>query len=740
MSIRLFLISIFYSILILYSNCAYTQTKKALLIGIEHYFPEDYINPNYHNLDGPAKDVALMKTVLLSKYFFSDTNIKILLNDEASKSNILTSLKKLAIETKPGDIIIFYYSGHGSTQKNSAIKNEPKIDEGFVPADFITIHQLVRDKEINPILNIIVDNGGVLTCIYDCCHSGGLTRGFPQLSNVQYKYIPPVEDIDSHDPTQSTDITERGALVLTACRRDQNAACFDSTSIFTQALSNILINSSVNDPIDMLFTRVNAISQTLFPEQHPLMAGVGRLNKTIFGIDPSTLPGQMLLPVIKNTSGTLTLMGGKAIGIESGCILKKYGYNSPKISEEIEVTEVTNLNYSKAELVRGSYENIVSGDLFYISEWSVTSKPNLNVYIPFISQSLNDIIKTSENIVSVIQNKVHFVSDPAKENPDFTIYYNDGWFLSSLSKKSNLGYEIDYETLEKSLVSGSKIFISLPAPMDYFQDIKKKYENEFNAVQLMETPNNADYYLCGRYKNKNIEYSWVKPGGCYDKNQSTIPLETAWISTSNKGLIDSILSYSVRLGKDKAWLELKNENDMENFPYTLALKRHRDNAIIFEGPVFYIDTLSFELVTTREKLLNWKPNNPRYIYVIGMNNKGEIKVLYPNPDFPNFEKVRFPVDPEDPPLEIKLDFSDIYIGPPPGYDTYILITSDSQIPDFQMVEQPGVQEALQNTGLKGDFNSLSTVLKNYGARTRGDNCLVTTNWSVEKLVIESKEQ
>ena len=60
---------------------------------------------------------------------------KVLIDDAATKSDILTAIDWLRDNEKAGDEVIFYYSGHG-TRGVKWDSDKETIDEGIVPCDF----------------------------------------------------------------------------------------------------------------------------------------------------------------------------------------------------------------------------------------------------------------------------------------------------------------------------------------------------------------------------------------------------------------------------------------------------------------------------------------------------------------------------------------------------------------------------------------------------------------------------
>ena len=98
---------------------SFASTKKALLIGINDYLNLPYysntIKETITDLQGPVNDVNSMREILLSKYGFLDENIKVLIDKEANRKNILNALKSFLVQgTQPGDLAFFFFSGHGT--------------------------------------------------------------------------------------------------------------------------------------------------------------------------------------------------------------------------------------------------------------------------------------------------------------------------------------------------------------------------------------------------------------------------------------------------------------------------------------------------------------------------------------------------------------------------------------------------------------------------------------------------
>lgn len=85
--------------------------KLALLIGINQY-------PKIPALSGSLTDVELQKELLIHRFGFQGSDILTLTEEEASREFIEAAfLDHLGKQAKPGDLVVFHFSGYGSRVK-----------------------------------------------------------------------------------------------------------------------------------------------------------------------------------------------------------------------------------------------------------------------------------------------------------------------------------------------------------------------------------------------------------------------------------------------------------------------------------------------------------------------------------------------------------------------------------------------------------------------------------------------
>jgi caspase domain-containing protein len=157
--------------------------KRALLIG-----------SSYDGLPGTENDVNAMAGILV-KYGFQSDDIKRLCGEEATRQKILDSWQKIISESKVGDSVVFYYSGHGGLAEKKELEElnqlsledktpnltqeEPKRIQFLIPVDYdpkLEHWKGIFDSEISKFLFDTTRATPNVTYILDCCHSARLGR------------------------------------------------------------------------------------------------------------------------------------------------------------------------------------------------------------------------------------------------------------------------------------------------------------------------------------------------------------------------------------------------------------------------------------------------------------------------------------------------------------------------------------------------------------------------------------
>jgi len=145
--------------------------KKALQIGI------NYVNKQLGKggVVGCHEDIEIMQDLLTSRYGFSEENMTVLKDEEGctmpTRRNIERAIKKFVSTSRPGDSLVFQYSGHGGQVKDHSGDEKDGYDETILPYDHEKAGQ-ITDDDLFKMLVKPLPHGVLLTCVMDCCHSG----------------------------------------------------------------------------------------------------------------------------------------------------------------------------------------------------------------------------------------------------------------------------------------------------------------------------------------------------------------------------------------------------------------------------------------------------------------------------------------------------------------------------------------------------------------------------------------
>jgi hypothetical protein len=103
-----------------------------------------------------------------------DDQVRILIDEEATRENILSTLSEVFDMAGPNDLVIFYFSGHG-------------LNGSFLPIDFDGYNNKIGHEEIAAIFGKC--KARFKLCLADACHSGSLLAmrsGETEPALVQY--------------------------------------------------------------------------------------------------------------------------------------------------------------------------------------------------------------------------------------------------------------------------------------------------------------------------------------------------------------------------------------------------------------------------------------------------------------------------------------------------------------------------------------------------------------------------
>lgn len=171
------------------TNTEDRMNKKALCIAINDY-------PGSGNdLRGCVNDAKGWANLLKTQYGFTEPIL--ILDSQATIANVTKQWQKMINDAIAGDILVFTFSGHGTSVPDKDGDEIDGKDEALCLYD-----GLIIDDKIREMLSKKKD-GVKLVFISDSCHSGTVTRSFINAlygeEYIKARYMPPVDDVDAVD-------------------------------------------------------------------------------------------------------------------------------------------------------------------------------------------------------------------------------------------------------------------------------------------------------------------------------------------------------------------------------------------------------------------------------------------------------------------------------------------------------------------------------------------------------------
>ncbi|KAH9603166.1 hypothetical protein KSS87_018612 [Heliosperma pusillum] len=205
--------------------CEARLGKRALICGVSY-------KKQKYKLKGTFTDVYNIKHLLMYKYHFPEHVIRVLTEEDdldriPTKANIEAGLGWLVEGCRPGDSLVFYFSGHGLRQPDFDDDEIDGFDETLCPVDFKT-KGMIFDNDLNDMIVKPLIKGVTLHAIIDACHSGTIL-------DLEYLYsLKERKWLDNRPPSGVQKCTSGGrAVCFSACRDDEMATDSNVSSILT---------------------------------------------------------------------------------------------------------------------------------------------------------------------------------------------------------------------------------------------------------------------------------------------------------------------------------------------------------------------------------------------------------------------------------------------------------------------------------------------------------------------------
>lgn len=345
------------------------QVLYALLIGIDGYNP----NPIFKHLKGAVRDINLVADFLqkslhlnpdhLYKLTSPNPDLGVASSDPLpTYENIVNTFEKLTAIAQPNDQIYIHYSGHGAQIATiyPELKGQGQYDEGIAPMDLGKEGRYLRDVELATLLKRMTDKGLVVTVVFDCCNSGGATRGDCEIRGAespdttvrsQDSLVSSRDDLmqtwrslTNGTPTDSLLPQSRDYVFLAACRPSEFAYEYavnrqDRHGALTYWMIDTLNNTPTGLTYRSLYNRINAKIQSKFLQrQLPML--MGDSNRQVFGLDQ--LPGRYAVTVldVDAPKNQVRLSAGLAQGLSRGTQFAVYSLGTTDFSNQNQIALV----------------------------------------------------------------------------------------------------------------------------------------------------------------------------------------------------------------------------------------------------------------------------------------------------------------------------------------------------------------------------------------------------------------
>ncbi len=141
-----------------------------------------------HQLLGPAIDIESMQRALTEHWGFSPADVVALRDQDATREHILDQIAALEQRSAPGDTLLIYFSGHGtSANDNDNNFDLPYATGAWVPYDLDYSSTaaaqrtlIVGRRDLVPRLKRLDQAGRWVVVVSDSCYSGQVVRSFGQ--------------------------------------------------------------------------------------------------------------------------------------------------------------------------------------------------------------------------------------------------------------------------------------------------------------------------------------------------------------------------------------------------------------------------------------------------------------------------------------------------------------------------------------------------------------------------------
>jgi hypothetical protein len=586
--------------------------KLALLVGINQY-------SSSHRLKGCKTDVELQKELLIHRFGFQPQDIITLIDQQASKKQIITSFNEHLQQASQDDVVVFHFSGYGRKVQINDSDGNSKIVKSLIAYDTVEAQENQVDDLLLDTLIKLAENLKTkkYTLIVDTSFIPPSNSIQKQISLRGYKYDEQVKISNKELELNQTLSNNSSSLVNISPKKTKL-----SGAVFLPPSDNIAVEIKSSDFSCGLFTYT--LSQSLWTLPTPV--NQSNLQKQIItktalysnnNLEPTDLyfPTSINslnyhLPFVANSQGigiiTKILEGNsvelKLLGLPL-LLLFNYGINSlltASIDGEntltIQVNSLTG-NIAKGTIIKGDINLVKSG--LVVRELVRIIPPKLGLNIG-LNDNLNKVEKVDATSALSTIDVVSFISTVSNNFVDY--------ILDKSTADNHQGYSLYSPT-------GMPLKYTYPTT---------EHEGVYSAVKRLEEFRYLDFDLA--YKLLNLtdnEYT------------STLALSTS-LQVNSKNAIAQFTKYTsnaISEGKSPQYNEQLISIPQNSYINLQVSNYNSDNLyyLIFEvnssKEIFIYNNPQVKTISAGEKRIFPKDDNSFKWFVNGNKGLGELIIL-----------------------------------------------------------------------------------------------------------------
>jgi caspase domain-containing protein/uncharacterized protein DUF4384 len=150
-----------------------------------------------HQLLGPPLDLDSMQHALTERWGFKPSDVVALQDQAATHARVLNEIAGLEQRSSPGDTLLIYFSGHGTSANDNGNNFALPYDTGaWVPYDLdysstegVQRSLIIGHRDLLPRLQRLDQSGRWVVVISDSCYSGQVVRSFGE-THSRSRFLP----------------------------------------------------------------------------------------------------------------------------------------------------------------------------------------------------------------------------------------------------------------------------------------------------------------------------------------------------------------------------------------------------------------------------------------------------------------------------------------------------------------------------------------------------------------------